>query len=253
MGRYDKIKVYNGSKFVKPKRIRVYDKSTNSWVDLGDDNSDNTRSLYVYKTPTELVRATLNKKTVSVPGEQYAQGPFNLLPTNNFCFNPGTTQFKFAAESMRKVSAGDQRIFYTGSGNNYLDIYWMADGRIRVRTNTTYGGGGYRELYSSNSVGLNTWVYLFVVVNQNSNVMSITFGVQKTTGQMGAFWEISGAWNEVGSWGIQFKNNINARGAVYYGGAREVNINMTYASGSDGGSYMNVNHYNTSTTKVIWE
>ena len=45
MGRYDKIKVYNNGSFVQPKRIRVW--NNGSWLDLGSNDSDNKRSLYV--------------------------------------------------------------------------------------------------------------------------------------------------------------------------------------------------------------
>ena len=45
MGRYDKIKVYNGTEFVKPKRIRVFDGKV--WQDLGPDNSDFKTSSFL--------------------------------------------------------------------------------------------------------------------------------------------------------------------------------------------------------------
>ena len=38
MGRYDKIKVWNGSAWVQPSRIRV--RANNSWQDFGDNLSD---------------------------------------------------------------------------------------------------------------------------------------------------------------------------------------------------------------------
>ena len=58
MGRYDKIRVYNGSSWVQPSRMYVWNGS--SWVDYGANDSDNTRSLYTYNG-SSWSRRTLNK------------------------------------------------------------------------------------------------------------------------------------------------------------------------------------------------
>ena len=58
MGRYDKIRVFNGSSWVQPSRMYVWNGS--SWVDYGTNDSDNTRSLYTYNG-SSWTRKTLNK------------------------------------------------------------------------------------------------------------------------------------------------------------------------------------------------
>ena len=58
MGRYDKIRVYNGSSWVQPSRMYVWNGS--SWVDYGTNDSDNTRSAYGWNG-SSWVRFTRNR------------------------------------------------------------------------------------------------------------------------------------------------------------------------------------------------
>lgn len=70
MGRYDKIRCWNGSSWVQPKQMYVWNGS--SWVDFGANDSDNTRSMYTWNG-SSWVRKTLNKKTTTVAQDHYLQ------------------------------------------------------------------------------------------------------------------------------------------------------------------------------------
>ena len=72
MGRYDNIKVWNGSSWVKPSEVSVWNGS--QWVSLGDDNSSNTNGMYVWNG-SEWVRKTLNKTTTY--GDKWVYGPIS--------------------------------------------------------------------------------------------------------------------------------------------------------------------------------
>lgn len=59
MGRYDKIRVYNGSSWVQPNNIYMYNGS--SWVSFGTNTSTSTKPLYFYNG-SSWVRKTLNRQ-----------------------------------------------------------------------------------------------------------------------------------------------------------------------------------------------
>ena len=101
MGRYDKIKVYNGSAWVKPTHLRIYNGS--SYTDLGKDDSDNKTPLHVYDANGNLQRVTLNKKINTVAGEKYTSGAWNMLPIDGYNWN--WTGAAMAIECMIRPSA----------------------------------------------------------------------------------------------------------------------------------------------------
>lgn len=59
MGRYDKIRVYNGSSWVQPSNMYVYNGS--SWVHFGANTSYTTNGAYMYNG-SAWVRSTLNRQ-----------------------------------------------------------------------------------------------------------------------------------------------------------------------------------------------
>lgn len=146
MGRYDKIKVYNGSAFVKPKRIRVYD--GRDWIDLGPDDSEFKKSLYVRHAGTNK-RITLNKIVTEVAGPSYRNGMFTAKPKNGYCFCPISTKagkYSFSFEGyIRRASAGVKNIFKsygTRLPANYIYITLNADNTIKVSTSCTFDNAG---------------------------------------------------------------------------------------------------------------
>lgn len=59
MGRYDKIRVYNGSSWVQPGNMYVYNGS--SWVHYGSNTSYNTQNAYMYNG-SSWIRCTRNRQ-----------------------------------------------------------------------------------------------------------------------------------------------------------------------------------------------
>lgn len=111
-GRYDdRLKVYKNNAWHNAKRVRVY---KNGWVDLGDDQSNNTKSLYVYKNGSRT-RITRNRQDVQksrTVGAGYHQGSWNINTRQQYCFNNtgGATNTKFYAYFKVKAS-GACRLF----------------------------------------------------------------------------------------------------------------------------------------------
>lgn len=250
MGRYDKIKVYNGSAWVKPTHLRIYNGS--GYTDLGKDDSDNKTPLHVYDADGNLQRVTLNKTVNTVAGEKYTSGAWNMLPIDGYNWN--WTAAAMAVECMvRRTDASDKRIFYVGKSGSYFDVWWLADGRIRIRSQ--YNGGTVSTRYSSNYVtATNTWVYLYIYTGQqNSNGQgSLNWNHTVTTIWTNAF-EVSGTTNVVGSDGIHFKSVFTCQGRKYSYGITHFSKNMETISGTDGSTYQNVNHVDTSYETITWE
>ena len=253
MGRYDKIKVYDGTNFVRPNRIQVFD-GTN-WQDLGTNDSSNTKSLNV-RYNNAFVRATLNKRIVHVAQGSYAGGPFKFLPDNGFCIcanasSVSNSDFIFEGTIFREFNE-QKRLFYSGnsSGSAKIEIWWLQDGRIRVYT--TYNGYS-SQIDSSNSVAVGQWVWLSVWQPMGSNTLQISFNGVVTTGNQYQNFVISNAYNTIGDWGVRFKGNLHIKGRQYSGGSADKTVNMSVVSGSDGINYANVNHYEDTVDTVVWE
>lgn len=250
MGRYDKIKVYNGSKFVNISRLRVHNGT--KFVDFGTADSANTASLYVYDKNKNLVRVTLNKQIVTVPGESYANGPWNLIPHNGYCFNPGGGTFTLEGTIRKTRSDTDLRLFYIGTGGNFFEVWWLADGRLRITTSTTFGGGGSETVYSSNSVGQDQWVSFAIHQAYGTYNTEIWFNGVYTGAKLYSMFEVTGAYNVVGSDGIQFAGPFRCQGRRYGQGNTYFENNLSNISGTDGSTYENVNHVSTSVTEERW-
>ena len=249
MGRYDKIKVYHNGQWKQPTACRVYQNGT--WVDIGANDSDNTKSIYVRKN-NNYVRATLNKKTTTVVTERYANSPFNLLPASGFCWNPPDGAWYFRG-TVRKTTSASKRVFYCGdsSANYSVQLWWEDDGRL---TFICRYNGNENRFSSSNSVGANQWVYINVFSNAGSKRVYMDFnGVRTESGSMYQAFEISNAWNAVGDANIQFKDNLSAAGVKWNEERYSVSFNASTASGSDGWQYTNVPHYEATTQVVTWE
>lgn len=254
MGRYDRIRVYNGSGWQQPSRIRVF--SNNAWQDLGENDSAITKSLNVLSGGAWR-RATLNRETYTIPGESYAQGSFSLTPANGYCYcsnsnNSVNTTWYFRC-TMRKTDNGEKQVFWTGNSawSCYLQIVWLADGRVRVSIKSAYGSGSVQSITTSNAVGANQWVYLDVTCNKGVYKMTVNFNGVTTSGNMWETWQITNASNVVGSAGMQFKDGLACQGTKYSNGSSTMWADMNTASGNVG-NVAGVSHVNTSSTGVRW-
>lgn len=255
MGRYDKIKVYDGSEWKQPTRIRVF--ANNAWQDLGKNESSITRALNVRHNKA-WHRATLNRTLVTVSGESYCGGDgFRLLPATGYCYCPNasntTNATWFFRATIRKVADGDQRVFFTGNSSRscMLEIMWLASGQIRVTCRTAFGSAGTQTITTTNAVDKNTWVYLNVTCNKGVSKMSVKFNGVTTSGNMWMTFQISNADTWIGSTGVQFKGGMEVQGSHYPGGSNYKYLNATTISGSTA-DYQYADHVDTSYQEVRW-
>ena len=95
MGRYDKIRCWNGSSWVQPKQMYVWNGS--SWVDFGANDSSNTRSMYTWNG-SSWVRKTLNKQTNVVAQDHYLLYQGNSGINFNFDYQFYGATYEFIVE-----------------------------------------------------------------------------------------------------------------------------------------------------------
>ena len=258
MGRYDNIKVFDSNGIWQtPERIRIYSKynaqGVANWIDLGASTSYVTTPIRV-QTEEGLRYATLDRKDVTVVTDKYAVGPFSVSPAAGYCFCPtsssaGEYNFNFNC-TVRKTSATDQRIFYSGNGygDDFIDITWLANGKIRVQG--AYNGNT-KTFTSSNAVGINTWVNLRVYANKGSYKTYIVFnGVTTSTSFYVAFINKS-VTNKIGTSYLHFKNTLTVTGVSYTKGALTASFNASTVSGT-AGSYVGVTHKEDSRTDTFY-
>lgn len=252
MGRYDKIKVYNGEAFVQPSRIRVYNGT--AWVDLGANDSDIQTPLNVHDG-SNFIRATLNKTQVTVPGESYAAGNgFVLLPKGGYCFCPNSSSLTNASwrfrATIRKTSDTALTIFnFAVSSSSYIKAVWNADGSVTV--SGRYSTNAAKTVTTSNKVKANTWVVLDIQCAKGSSSMSVTFNGTKTTATMGFNFQSGNCVNNIGATGLHFKDSLIVTGSKYSNSSTSKTINMTTASGTTS-DYESVEHVDTTTTETQW-
>jgi len=137
-GRYDnRLRVYKNGTWYNAKRVRVY---KNGWVDLGDDQSDNTKSLYVYKNNSR-VRVTRNKNVTPrevTTSAGYQQRETTINTVQQYCFTNtgGATNRRFhvvmyvkanAATRLFEFWTGSQFSFYAGVRSNGEVYYTIKD------------------------------------------------------------------------------------------------------------------------------
>jgi len=214
MGRYDKIKVYKNGSWVRPNRIRAY---LNGWVDLGLNDSTNTRSLKVRKN-NNFIRATLNRRDYSYTvGEEYAYGPFDLYPSSAYCYNPSKCSWGFYMKVM-KESAGTKNLLdihnIHGTEDPYFKIIWREDGHIEIKNKYT----GYSEtsLVSNHSYGTGQYISVNVYATKNNrNVVLEILGHESKSKYLGGAFSNTGSVTKVGDWGLRYIEGFTCYGAAY--------------------------------------
>lgn len=264
MGRYDKIKVYNGNEWVKPSRIRVY--NNGSWRDFGLDQSGNTESLHV-RQGNVWHRVTLNRKETVIPGESYSKDSFELLPASSYGFNPsyGVSDFKLEFVA-RKTTNDTMVVFRSGNSTNkcLFKVEWLDTGAFKITVATQYGTSTTYSRVTNATVPANTWadvkIRAYKETDSNSSnwqgKLSITInGVTQTMGGFWYYWAINNATNTVGQAGLQFKDTFFIQAHTYISasksGTKQVTINMNEASGATN-DHTAISHVNTSSTEIAW-
>lgn len=247
MGRYDKIRVYDGSQWRIPTQIKVFN---TVWQDLGTDTSTSTKSLYVYDSNRTPQRATLNRHDVPVTVDQYTVGQFTLKPASGYCYatnssNVGKYPWNLNV-TIRKTRDVEQQIFWCGTktSGSYIRVRWLADGKISV--DNRWDGNTVDSVTTSDAVSINTWHTLRVYTPKGSSTVQIWVdGVKVKTGTLNNFFQITNATTKVGDTYINFKNNFTASGCKYSNKAYTCDFNASTANGTGSrtADFQNVTHY----------
>lgn len=141
MGRYDKIRYWNGSSWVQPKEIKYWNGS--SWVSYGANDSSSTNELK-YWNGSSWVRATLNKKVTTVTGEKYLQYNGNAAISLGKWYQFYNAKFEFVAQL---DSLGNYMLYEVASASSSPANY----ARFGV-----WNDGTYKYAYCSNRYNSNT-------------------------------------------------------------------------------------------------
>lgn len=169
MGRYDKIRYYNGSSWKKPSKIKVWDGLM--WVDYGADDSSNTKSIYgVYNN--DWKRFTLNKVAKERVADKY------LEMNGEAGINMGTLYqfYKFHFEiEVEFTSATNQMLFEAYIDDTHyarVGFYYSSD-TWYIYYKAQYGDyvAELNTLYATNkeSIKLNT-KYKVIIDNTDGNM-----------------------------------------------------------------------------------
>lgn len=257
MGRYDKIKVWDGSAWVQPRSLKV--RANDAWQDFGDNLSAITKTLEL-RHDNQWKRCTLNKSTRVIPGETYSSGAFSLLPASAFGYNNNYGPSDFKLEFVvKKDSDTDVVVFRSGNSTNkcLFKVTWLASGAFKITVATQYGSDGTQ--YSGTTtekVMAGNWATVKILGKKGDYKLTVTVnGVAKTFTDLYYYWSIENATNQVGQAGVYFKDTFFIQGHYYVNsntvGTKQVTIDMNTASGS-GNDYTGITHVDTSTEEVIW-
>lgn len=266
MGRYENIKVWDGSSWRTPTQIKVY---RSGWQDLGTATSDSTRPLYVYKESEHILkRATLNRRDYTTVVDQYATGRFTLTPASGYCYctdSSSTTNYKWDLNiTIRKTDNVDQWVFQCGTktkktdtnitGTTYIKVKWLANGKIEVTGR--WKGNTVDTITSSNAVMAGTWATLHIYSNKSDNGKCyIVFNGVSKQGTNNNYFQISDAYTVVGDTKMQFKNTFSVQGCKYRPAAVTCSFNASTASndGSGSNTYKGVTHYAETQSHTVYE
>lgn len=215
MGRYDRLKVYNENGVaVQPSRVRIH--SGSGWLDLGNNDSDNKRGLYVCTNSIVHKRITKNKKIITHTGDSFRNSPTQIL-SGNTCFSVNATassgasnvEFVFTAY-IRRTSAGAKNIFRAygvySSGSNYINITLNANNTVTVSVNTSFSSVGAASATTSNTIN-DGWNYVKVRAPLGGSYLyvSVNWGAEASCSSRRA-WQVY-ADNSLGDWGLDIRSD----------------------------------------------
>lgn len=253
MGRFDKIRYWNGSSWVQPNQIKYWNGS--SWVDLGTNDSSNTNSLYAWNG-SSWIRQTLNRKVNYGDKEWYcnADGGHGTMSVDSGA-NVNQNKFNFWFYCCKDYD-NDKNVAQFGSTAQGWRITWLADGRIRW--STFYNSSGNHS-YSSNSVKAYNWCTINVYSNSTGTGNgTLSFNGTNSTANRYSRHQYNGLTLTVGVWGMMYRDHIRSYGIKGNGNYKDVTTTIndfTVKSGSQTASNMTLNSANivNQDTWITWE
>lgn len=253
MGRFDKIRYWNGSSWVQPNQMKYWNGS--SWVDLGTNDSANTNPLYAWNG-SSWVRQTLNRKVNYGDKQWYCNGDGGCgVMSVSSGANVNQNRFNFWFYCCKDYD-NDKNVAQFGSTAQGWRITWLADGRIRW--STFYSSTGNHS-YSSNYVGSNNWCVINIYSDSTGTGNGILYfnGTYSTANRYSRH-QYGGQSLVVGVWGMLYRDHIRSYGIDGGGSYHDVYSyinNYAVMSGAQTASNMTLNNANivTQDTWITWE
>lgn len=170
MGRYDKIRYWNGSSWVQPNQVRIWNGS--SWTDYGTNDSGNTNSIYVWDG-SNWQRKTLNRTSHTVVDDHYLQYNGGAATTISDGFQFYNAKYEFIVQP---DSQGNYMMFETGTSdkNCYARFGFYKSGNYYVYGKSRYNGGTAYEANTSSIGSLAAGVkYKITYISEKTDAITV--------------------------------------------------------------------------------
>lgn len=222
MGRYDRIRVFDGTNWRQPRKIFIY--NGNNWIDLkADDDTSQSGTLHIFDALWKEATKHYVSTSHTEYGPWYTTGEFTIANAYNYCYCPKSPTSSESRTwdfrcTVRKTVNQDKLILFIGSSseNTRIKIIWLADGRIKVETR--FNGATLHSMYSTNAVQASTnFISLRVYQIKNDSTMHIVFNGQDTTQAMYDSFTFSNMIGKAGSDSVNFKDNFYLEGGANSG------------------------------------
>lgn len=226
------------------------------WVDLGANDSANTRPLKVW-TGSSWDRKTLNRQVNYGDKEWYCSGNggYGEIGKNESRYNLNQNYFDFHCYCMKDYG-NDKRIATFGSTSQGWNITWLGDGRIKW--STYYGSKGYHS-YSGNYIsGTYTWANIDInFTSTGTGAGNMYFNGTWSSANRSGRHQYSNQYTYIGNWGVAFRGHIRLHGINSGGGYSDdyfyVN-NFAVKGGAQSNGILSLTSANTVTqdTSISW-
>lgn len=179
------------------------------WIDLGTNDSANTRPLHVWNGG--WVRKTLNRQVNYGDKQWYCSGNggYGSIWSGYSRYNLNQNTFHFYAYCMKDYD-NDKRVAQFGSSAQGWYVLWMADGRIRW---TTYYSSGATHSYSGNYIGAWNWVPISVNFDSTgTGAGNMYFNGTWASANRSRRHQYSNQTTYIGNWGMAYRGEIRLHG-----------------------------------------
>ena len=182
MGRYDKIRYWDGSNWRQPSQVKYWNGT--SWVDLGTNESSNTKSLYIRNGNT-WQRKTLNRTYHPVDHYlQYDGGAITSLPDGYQFYN---AEYSFV---VRADAIGNYMLYEsansTSSPNTYVRFGLYNRNNIFYCYTTSSRAGSSAEVNTINKGTMSAGVSYKCTIKSNGTLTVLNYST-------GVEWSVSGS------------------------------------------------------------
>lgn len=179
------------------------------WIDLGTNDSSNTRPLHVWNGG--WVRKTLNRQVNYGDKQWYCSGNggYGSIWSGYSRYNLNQNTFHFYAYCCKDYD-NDKRVAQFGSSAQGWYVLWMADGRIRW---TTYYSSGATHSYSSNYIGAYNWAPISINFDSTgTGAGNMYFNGTWASANRSRRHQYSNQTTYIGNWGMMYRGEIRLHG-----------------------------------------